>query len=265
MTLDTEVFNPFDMDLDLANIEYSVETKRPRLTREERTAQCGKKFVRWNPKLGKFTVRLQPCKNPDECEYCASVEKDKAHKAFLSFVGLQYLEVSQDEEKTIARQFDILEYKRRPLENGRTLFIIETDKEVGQPLTAELALQFSQRIELKPGRRASGKLGFVVVPPSDLPTVDCREMDIEFNSLVTDAPQTFEELEVIVQEEVEIYDTPQNLDQIQWYVYLLEEKTREVCFRYNMSFNFLVKKKYTVELNHVKWRWAEKKQKPPSV
>lgn len=249
-----EISTAFEENFDPAN---PGEARNEETKRQLATQHCGQWRFFYDPKTGRQKSYQDFCKNPDICPDCAEREKGKVYKTLNSLIGCQAVVVSVEDEKQLARKYPATDYFRQPLEDDKTLFVIKTDEEIGEELNGITASIFSEKICLDRGRRRSGKLGKSkeVEPTGEL--VEYREMSIEFDGS-DDAPKTAFELEKMVQDEVEIDHSPQTIDELQYFLYLLEQKTQEICKRHGMSFNFLLPKKVYINMDNVSWDWVDK-------
>ena len=89
-----------------------------------------------------------------------------------------------------------------------------------------------------------------------------RQMCFDFDSKDENAPKDIQALEKMVQAEVDIFENPSTGGKLQDAVYVCEQKTQEICLRYEMSFSFLVKRVIDIDIREVNWKWTLNKQKP---
>lgn len=267
-----------ETEIDWDDINSLVDLSDPHeRKRREDTARCGMPITIVDGSVGGLReVKSRRCKNYDICERCAREKRERELRRLQLLIGMKYLEVNIEDEAKITRKYGKENIRRIPIGEDRTGFVIKTDDDIGQELDQDTCQQLAQHAIPENNRRISGNLG---KPPSaPLPleeeeenkeekevkevkfTIDYREMDVRYDG-DNDSPQNVKELEQIVRDEVEIYKEPETEDELQWSVYQLEEKAKEVCKRYNMSFNFLNKKQDVIKKSKINWYWVKKKQK----
>ena len=254
MYTDEYIDSCFDTDVDLMGKSHDDEPNRQMSTRD-----CGTWRFYFDPKTGVMKRYQHFCKNSDICPVCAEREKSKVKETLMNLVGKRTIVISQEDEKKLSRKLPIESYIRQPLEDNKTLFVIDNDIDLEELeteiLKEEDCIELAEQTFLERGRRKSGKLDQKPKSEPDGSLVEYREMKIEFDSPLPDAPKTWQELESKVRKEVEIDHSPTNEDELQYDLYLMEQKTKEICDRYKMSFNFLIPKKTYINVNEVAWNW----------
>lgn len=295
----------FDLDFNTADPADHVQSEEEffaelkERNKAKRRHYCGRPVYWTNPATGNLEVKyVQRCKQYSQCEKCRAwkeeLEKKRINRIANSDKTVKYVEVDQSEEKKLARKY-YGDYRRIPLENGKTGFIIQTEDDIpdSQPLTREIALKLVKNVVTEEdGRRPSGRLGnddfepivqlekeekkeeeesktelekfdFNTAHPSDyyheVIKVSVQEMDIEFDSDNPDAPQDKDELMTIAQAEVDLTEHPYDKPTLQKSIRKLEYTIKRVCKRFGMSFSFYNKSLLHVDLYDVDWEWLKKR------
>ena len=281
-------------DYILTEIDWWEDEPEPEKTKtqEEKDAQywqeirdCGKPIRVWDAKTGCLKViKHRRCKHYRDCRQCQQWRISEEYKKLLPFTNeARYLETSEDEAKKLVRKYGSNSVRRVPLEDGSVSLVIKTDDEIGQDFThIELNKVSVNSVPLEEDRRVSGKLGVtpVVVKKEKEDDLDWdelereaekakytveihqRQMCFDFDSKDKNAPKDIQTLEKMVQAEVDIFENPSTGDKLQDAIYVCEQKTQEICEKYEMSFSFLIKRVIDIDIREVKWKWTLNKRKP---
>lgn len=259
------------------------DSNTPQARKDRRLRECMRPFYKWNPKTLQLEVsHRQPCRQYDRCPKCGPKKIQMEYQTLqrikdLEGAKVQLIEVSAENDTKFARQFDKMEYRRIPQKDGTIAFIIQSDKEIEGAKIFDQADCERLAGEAIPSnnKRISGNLGIKVVAcaaeEKDLiedafgEEITQREIDLEFDSDHPEAPRTHQEIERMVISEVEIYEQPHSIDELQYYVLLLEAKTEEICKRYGMSFNFVKTVITTVNIWEIDIKWIKYKVRPANV
>lgn len=236
--------------------------------RLERMKKCRKVVTVIDPATGEAKKkRLPPCNQYDICPDCAAHKIENEQRILKDLMGsARVVIVLKKDEKKVARQIDS-DYRRYPIDNNQTAFVVKTDDEnVGKLLTYEKCMKLGNCAISSSNRRVTGKLGQEEDVESDEDevekvTIHRRRMDIEYDSDNDNAPRNLKQLQDIVERESEITENPDK-DTLQWAVYELEEKFKNVCEQYGMSFNFVDVEYVSIDINKIMWKWTLNKQKP---
>lgn len=264
-----ESFLVVDIDWESEELFFDDEQSKE-ARRRQATAECGKPITRWDVKTGQLKwVRSRRCKNYDICPRCAEWKKQQELKLLNKAReggNSKFLEIPLEDRAKFIRQYGKENVRIIPGDDGKCYCAVNTEDEIGEPLTLEHCRMMAKFAVPADNKRISGKLGTKTPKEQEednifAATVEYREMVIDFGEEEKEqGPKSLRELEAVVTNEVDIDHSPQTEDELQWAIYCLEEKTREVCERYELSFYFLVKKQIQVELSEVYWSWAEKKE-----
>lgn len=273
-----------DWQEDIDRVPYNQTEEYKEQRKLWYVANCCKPLVYFDKNGNLQSCQSRRCKQYHLCPICAAWKKQQLRERLDRLVGKRLLEVDLKDEARIARKYGKDNYIRIPVSEDKATFIIDTDDEVGSVLQTEdcdflqefavsvsnrhmsgdlgkeieYTIDYEQMEEEMAARREATK-GQVKVE-EEVEYIDYREMSIKYDNET--GPQNPNELEQIVHDEVEIYDTPANFDQLQWYIYMLEEKVKEICERYGMSFSFFSNKQFRVKMSEINWKWTENKTQP---
>jgi hypothetical protein len=239
--------------------------------------ECGKPISTWSRRDGGLKEVNRRCKHYKDCHRCGSYKKQEESKFLTLFIDTtRYTEVSPDEKKKLVRKYGSDNVRCIPLDNGQVGIVIKTDDDVGEVFTNDIKNKLVDNCIPTDGRRISGKLGKASVPvqpemswdeiekQAEDPVIQChyREMEIKYDSKDEGAPGNSDELTEMTRNEVEIYESPDTEEKLQDAQYLCEQKVSEICERYGMSFNFLVRKIDNLRISDVNWQWTANKRPP---
>lgn len=245
---------------------------------------CGKPMHKFDKKLGKLVVAYyRRCKHYKDCPKCGDYKKEQARSSLTNLIDTtKYIEGTEEEIKKFVRKYGTKKFHRIPLPDNRAAIIIDTEDEIGEVFTQDKLNKVIHHYIPDDNRRVSGKLG-VNVPvvkkeekkeeelnwdkieeelDKEKHTCEChyREMSIDFDSNSKEAPQTIQDIQQMVEDEVDI-DNPDTKEKLQDAIFVCEQKVMDICHRYGMSFNFSCKKIEYIDIREVDWKWTKNKRK----
>lgn len=165
------------------DIDFKEEARKARIK------LCGKYISRWILERKVMVKYKNQCKERD-CPFCQKFREGEMAIRLGGLVGMaRVLRLPDDRsarETIESLGLEKEKYLRIPVESNSITLVLDTDQEVGQILTDELAQQIAPLVNTPKGRKISGSLGKSLPIPKKEETnipkdeIKTREFHIDF-------------------------------------------------------------------------------------
>lgn len=245
-----------------ADIDFKEEARKARIK------LCGKYISRWILERKVMIKYKNQCKERD----CPDCQKFREGEMAIRFGGLvdavRVVSLPNEEAaRDITRELEKIQYIRFPRQDGRVTLVLDTDEEIGESLTDELAQEVAPLVNAPKGRKISGSLGKLQPIPKKEETnipkdeIKTREFHIDFTGSNLD----YKDIQDYVLERTR-YMNPRTKYELQTCADKLEEIT-EVAVGELLGdcakIHFLNQKVIRVNIDEIDWRNLPGGAEPP--